>query len=70
LGQLSNAILVATQGQALVQAALKLAAQFAQRPVLVGGFDFIKAAFICLFDAQQKNVVGPAEGEGAVFRGD
>ncbi len=46
LGELAYAVLVAAQGQSLVQAALELAAQFTQCPVLVGGFDFIKAAFI------------------------
>jgi hypothetical protein len=29
--------------------ALVLAAQFASRPVLVGGFDFVKAAFFAFF---------------------
>ena len=49
----------------LIQTALKLVVQFTQRPVLVGGFDFVKTAFVRFFDAQHKNVVGPTEGEGA-----
>jgi len=57
--------MVAAQGQALIQAALKLAAQFTQGPVLTGGFDLVKTALIGFLDAQQEDIVGPAEGEGA-----
>jgi len=60
LGQLTDAVLVAAQGQMLVETALELATQFTQRPVLGCGFNFVKAALIRFFDAQQKDVVGPA----------
>ena len=46
LGQLANAVLVAAQGQALVQAALKLVTQLSQSQVLLGRLDFIKALFL------------------------
>jgi hypothetical protein len=36
----------AAEGQSLVQAALELAAQFTQRPVLAGGFNLVKTAAI------------------------
>ena len=65
LGQLANAVFVAAQGQTLVQAAVKLALEFPHGPVLAGGFDFVEVAFVGLLDAQQKNIVRPAQAEGA-----
>ena len=34
---------------------------------MAGRFDFVKAAFVGLLDAEQEDVVGPAQGEGAIF---
>jgi hypothetical protein len=68
LGKLANTVFVTAQGQAFVQAAVKLALEFAHGPVLAGRFDFVEVAFIGLLDAQQKNIVRPAQAEGAFFR--
>ncbi len=59
-----NALLVAAQGQTFVQAAVELAPQFAQVPVLVGGFDFVETALVRILDPQQKDVMGSTQAEG------
>jgi hypothetical protein len=61
--QAPNALLVAAQGQTFVQPAVELAPQFAQDPVLVGGFDFVETALVRILDTQQKDVMGPTQAE-------
>ena len=55
--QLADAFLVAAQGQPFVEAAVELALEFAQRPALLGGFDFVEAAFVGVLDTEQEDVV-------------
>jgi len=55
--------LVAAQGQALVKAAVELALEFTNGPILIGGFDFVEAALVGALDAQQEDVVRPAQRE-------
>jgi hypothetical protein len=64
LGEAADAVFVAAQGQALVEAGIELAAEFADGPVLGGSFDFVEASLVGVFDGEEENVVGPAQGEG------
>jgi hypothetical protein len=66
--QAGKSVFVAAEGQALIQAAVELALEFAKGPVLAGSFNFVEVAFISLLDAQQENIVGPVQAEGAVFK--
>jgi hypothetical protein len=64
-GKLANAVFVAAEGQAFIQAAVELALEFAKGPVLAGSLNFVEASLISLLNAQQKNIVGPAQAERA-----
>ena len=59
--QLADALFVATQCKSFVEAAVELALEFAQCPVLAGGFDFVEAALVGILDAEQEDVVRPTE---------
>jgi hypothetical protein len=65
LGVAANAVFVATGGKALVEAGIELAAEFANGPVLGGGFDFVEAALVGVVDAEEEDVMRPAQREGA-----
>ena len=68
LHELADARLVAAEGEALVEAAVELAFQLLEGPILTGGFDLVEATLIGILHAEQEDVVGPTEGEGARIR--
>ena len=68
LGQLAYPRLVTAKGQPFVETGVELALEFAQGPVLAGGLDFIEAALVGILDAQEENVVRPAQREGTFSR--
>jgi hypothetical protein len=45
-GEAADFLFVAAEGQAFVEGATDLALEFADAPLVGGGFDFVKAAFI------------------------
>ena len=59
-GEAADAALVAAEVEALVKAKIELAAEFADGPVLGGGFDFVKAALVGVLDAEEEDVVRAA----------
>ena len=65
-GEALDAGLVAAEGKAFVEAGGFLTFQFADVPIRLPGFDLVEAAFVRVFDAEQLDVVGPAQGEGVV----
>jgi hypothetical protein len=62
---LANTFLVTAQGQAFVETAVELALEFADGPVLPGGFDFVEATFVSVLDAKEKDIMRPAQGKEA-----
>jgi hypothetical protein len=67
-GEFADAFFVAAKGEALVEAGGFLALEFWDGPAGVGGFDFVEAAFGGVFDGEEGDVMGPAEGEGRFAR--
>jgi hypothetical protein len=62
-GEAFNAGFVSAEGEALVKAGSFLTAEFWDRPAGVGGFDFVEAALVWVFDWEQLDIVSPAKGE-------
>jgi hypothetical protein len=60
-GKALDARLVAAEGEALVEAGGFLTFEFADVPAGVGRLDFVEAAFVRVFDAEQFHVVRPAK---------
>ena len=67
-GQLLDPFLVPAQGQTLVKAAVELALEFPDAPVLVRCLDLVKSAFIGVADAGKEYIVGPAQDKRAAGR--
>ena len=65
LRQFADSILVAAEGQTLVKAAVELAFEFADGPILRRGFNFVKAPFVAVLHPEQEDVVRPTQREGA-----
>lgn len=68
LGELADACLVPAEREALVKAGGFLALEFADIPVCLPGFNFIKTAFVRVLDGHEHDVVRPTEGEGRFAR--
>ena len=64
-GESADFFLVPGKGEAFVGRTGDLALEFADTPLIVGGFDFIKSAFVRGIDGEEFDVVGPTEGEAA-----
>src|SRR5690242_12089946 len=60
----ANACFVAAESEALVQAGIELALQFADCPILLAGFDFVETALFRVFDSEEEDVMRPAQREG------
>ena len=56
-------VLVAAQGQPLVEAASHLTVELTDTPLLLRTFNFIETAGIGILDAHQDEVVGPRKHE-------
>ena len=65
VSQLADAVFVPAEREAFVKTAVELALEFADFPILRGGFDLVEAALIGILDAEQEDVVRPAQSEGA-----
>jgi len=63
-GETLGAVLVPAEGKTLVERGGFLALQLGQRPAFAGGFNLLETAFVGVFDREEEDVVGPAEGEG------
>ncbi len=61
-GEAADAVFVAAEGQALVEAGVELATEFAHGPVLRAGFYLIETKLVGVLDAEEEDVVGPARG--------
>src|ERR1035437_4455998 len=61
----SNALFVPAESETLVQAGVELALQFAHRPVLSSGFYLVETTLVRVLNAEEEDVVRPAQGEGA-----
>ena len=64
-GESADFFLVPGKGEAFVERTGDLALEFADTPLIGGGFDFIKSAFVRGIDGEEFDVVGPTEGEAA-----
>jgi hypothetical protein len=64
LGEPANTCFVTAEGQAFVEAGFELALEFAECPVLFSSFDLVEAALIRVLDAEEEDVVRPAQSEG------
>jgi hypothetical protein len=62
-GEAAYFFLVPGQGEALVKGGGDLALEFADSPLVGGGFDLVEAALGGVGQREQFDVVGPAEGE-------
>ena len=60
LGEAADALCVAAEGEALVEAGVELAAEFTEGPILLAGLDLVKAALVRVLDAEEEDVVRPA----------
>ena len=56
-------LLVAGKSEAFVKGAGDLALEFADGPLVGGGFDLVEAAFVGGIDGKEFDVMGPAEGQ-------
>ena len=56
---------MSAEGEAFVKGTGDLALEFADAPLVGGGFDFVEPTFLRGFDGEEFDVVGPAEGEAA-----
>src|ERR1035438_10513122 len=63
-----NAFFVPAEGEAFVEAGIELALEFAHRPVLFSGLYLIETTLVRVLHAEEEDVVGPAQGEGAERR--
>src|SRR5664279_1899598 len=59
-----NALFVPAESEALVQAGIELALEFAHRPVLFSGFYLIETTLVRVLHAEEEDAVRPAQGEG------
>ena len=64
-GEAADFFLVPGKGEALVEGGGDLALEFADRPLVGGGFDLVEAALGGVGQREEFDVVGPAEFEGA-----
>ncbi|MEI6271814.1 MAG: hypothetical protein WCP38_05575 [Chloroflexota bacterium] len=64
-GESADFFLVLGKGEAFVERTGDLALEFADTPLIGGGFDFIKSAFVREIVGEEFDVVGPTEGEAA-----
>ena len=62
-GETANSFFIAAQGKSFVERAADLALQLADAPTVGFGFDLVEAAFVRIADAEQCDVVRPAETE-------
>lgn len=60
-GERGGALLVPSEGEALVEAGGFLAFEFADVPVCLSRFNFIEAAFVRILDGHKHHVVRPTE---------
>src|ERR1017187_9118894 len=61
----ANALFVAAEGEALIEAGIELALELTEGPVLFGGFYLIETALVRVLDAEEEDVMRPAQAEGA-----
>src|ERR1035437_740101 len=61
----ANALFVAAESEALVQPGIELALELTERPVLLPGLYLIETALVRVLDAEEEDVVRPAQAEGA-----
>src|ERR1017187_2351331 len=64
----TDTLFIAAEGEAFVEAGIELALELAYRPVLFGGFYLIETALVGILDAEEEDVVSPAQGEGVERR--
>jgi hypothetical protein len=62
-GEAADFLLVAGKSEAFVKGAGDLALEFADGPLVGGGFDLVEAAFVGGIDGKEFDVMGPAEGQ-------
>ena len=60
--QVTDRLLVAAEGQALIEAGVELAPEFAQSPTLLGSLNLVEVALL-LFETDQEYIVRPAQGK-------
>src|ERR1017187_330773 len=60
----ANALFVPAEGEALVEARVELALEVTDGPVLFGGLYLVETALVWVLDAEEEDVMSPAQGEG------
>jgi hypothetical protein len=63
--QVMDRLLVAAEGQPLIEAGVELASEFAQSPTLLGSLNLVVVAFLP-FEADQEYIVRPTQGKRMV----
>ena len=62
-GEAADLFRVPAQSEAFVKGAGDLALEFADGPLVGGGFDLVEAAFVGGIDGKEFDVMGPTEGQ-------
>jgi len=60
-GEFADFAFFAAEGKELKEARVDSAFEFRFGPVLIGGFNFVEAAFVRVLDAHEQNVMGPTQ---------
>ncbi len=68
-GEAADLMLVAAEGEPLVQGAVQLPLEFADTPAIVRGLDLVETAGLGVGHGQKRDLVRPAEGEMVKQRG-
>jgi len=60
----ANALFIAAESEALIEAGVELAFELTHGPVLFAGFYLIETTLVRVLDTEEEEVMSPAQGEG------